>query len=81
MGSAWKKDVRLDIKGYLAGKLLYTNTFTLNPGLATYIQIDHSLVDEVVFQTSGGTEDAQFVDPYSNSHAQFVMDNLRVRLR
>lgn len=81
MASAWKANVKLEVKGYRNGKLVYSTTDFIGPTRAERIQFGYTDVDKVTFDTTGGTDDPAFVDPFSNSHAQFVLDDMRVSLR
>ena len=72
--AAWNDNLQVEVKGYTNGTLIYDNTYTLSAAAPTLIQFNYSGVNEVDFNSFGGTRHPG----YSSSGKQFVMDNVTV---
>ena len=72
--AAWNDNLKVQVVGKLGGITLYDNTYTLSATAATLINFNYVGVDEVVFDSFGGT----FHNGYSGSGEHFAMDNLLV---
>lgn len=71
--AAWRDGLQIDVEGYLAGELLYGETFTVSTQSPTWVLFDWGHTDQIVFSSSGGTPVG-----WRLSGTQFVMDNLTV---
>ena len=72
---AWNNNLQVEVKGYNGATLLYDNTYTLSSTAPTLINFNYVGVDNVMFDSFGGTQNPD----YSQGHGtQFAMDNLTI---
>jgi len=69
--AAWNNGLNINIKGYNTGSLLQETTITVNTDGPTWFDFDWTGVDNVVFNSYGGTHNPGF-DGYGT---HFAMDN------
>jgi hypothetical protein len=75
--AAWNDGLQVEVTGYKDGLAVYDNTYTLSATTRTLIYFNNSIVDEVYFQSWGGTRNPL----YGNKIGwQFAMDNLLVEV-
>jgi hypothetical protein len=75
---AWKDGLQMEVKGFVGTVLTYDNTYTVSTANSTFITLNYSGVDEVVFSSSGGSLNPAFFG-YINPPADVVvMDNLTI---
>ena len=72
--AAWNDNLQVEVEGYTSGTLIYDNTYTMSATAPTLIQFNYSGVNEVDFNSFGGT----WHSGYGSSGKQFVMDNVTV---
>jgi len=68
----FRDGVQVQVDGYLGASLLYSNTFTVYTTQATFFELNYLGVDEVVFNSFGGTP------VYAGGGPNFAMDNLTI---
>ena len=78
MSAAWLDGLKVEVQGFNNHKMIYDNTYSLNPKETQRIRFNYYNIDQVTFIPSGGTANPQFTDPFNNSHEEFVIDDLRV---
>ena len=71
---AWNNNLQVEIKGYNGATLLYDNTYTLSSTAPTLINFNYVGVDQVTFDSFGGTQNPN----YQGNGTHFVMDNLTI---
>lgn len=71
---AWNDGLQVEVQGYTSGVLLYDNTYTLSSTSPIPIAFNYLGVDEVDFNSFGGTHNPNYV--YYGE--QFLMDNVVV---
>jgi predicted esterase len=72
--AAWNDNLQVEVKGYTNGTLIYDNTYTLSATVPTLINFNYFGVNEVYFNSFGGTPHPG----YGSTGKQFVMDNVTV---
>jgi hypothetical protein len=76
--AAWNENLRLTVEGYTAGRLTYSNSYTLSPTAPTLIRFNYLGVDEVDFISSGGTLHQGYSHP--EPAEQFVLEDVTMAL-
>lgn len=72
--AAWNDNLQVEVKGYNGVNLLYDNTYTLSSTAPTLINFNYVGVDDVTFDSSGGTQNPN----YAGSGPHFAMDNMTI---
>jgi len=70
---AWNDGLSIDISGWLDGSLLHSTTVTVNTTAPTWVGLNWTGVDELRFDSYGGTPNPDIAGKGSGTH--FVMDN------
>jgi hypothetical protein len=73
--AAWNDNLQVEVQGYVAGALLYDNTYTLSAVTPTPLHFNYVGVDEVDFTSFDGTAHTNYGP---TPGYQFVMDNVTV---
>jgi len=71
--AGWTNGLNLNVKGFSGANQLYNQDYILNWSTASNLELNLFGVDNVVFSSSGGTVDDQFV---RDSNHGFAADNL-----
>jgi hypothetical protein len=71
--AAWNDNLKLQVEGYLRGRLVFSMTYKLSATKPTPIKLGGRKVDELVFTSFGGTDHG-----YGGGGTHFAMDNLQV---
>jgi len=71
--AAWNTGLNIDIAGLLNDELVYFQTIVVNPTGATLFTFNWTGIDELYFQSYGGTDTVE-----GGFGTHFVMDNLTV---
>ncbi len=74
--AAWNDDLQMAVMGYIGTSLAYSNTYTLSATAPTLIYFNYLGVDDVHFDSFGGTKHAG----YGNTDEQFAMDNMTIAI-
>jgi hypothetical protein len=74
MSAAWNDNLQVTVIGKLGGTTLYNNTYTLSATTPTLIGFGYLGVNEVVFNSFGGTPHPSYVN--NGDGTQFSMDNM-----
>jgi hypothetical protein len=74
--AGWRDNLILEVKGFLNGSLLYSNSYTLSATSGTPINFNYQGIDAAEFSTSGGTPHAG----YSGEGMFFAVDDLDVTI-
>lgn len=70
---AWNDGLDIQVKGYIAGVLVQSTTFSVSSATPTFKEFNWSGVDQLVFSSSGGVDHG-----YGHSGRHFVMDNMTI---
>lgn len=70
---AWNDGLNIQVDGYQAGNLLFTQTVTVDSTSPTLFNFNYANVDDVRFTSSGGTPHG-----YNGGGEHFAMDNVTV---
>lgn len=71
---AWNDGLTITLTGTLGGHAVYTQSFVVNTTSPTFEVFNHGHVDNVVFSSSGGTDNPNF----RGGGTHFALDNLTV---
>ena len=72
--AAWNDNLQVEVMGYVGISLTYSNTYTLSATDPTLINFNYLGVDNVHFDSFGGTKHTG----YGGTGEQFAMDNLTI---
>ncbi|WDP92862.1 MAG: PEP-CTERM sorting domain-containing protein [Desulfobacter sp.] len=70
--AAWNTGLSIEIKGFLSGAELYSQTVVVDTDAPTWFDFNFSGIDELVFNSYGGTD---FSSSDGGVGTHFVMDN------
>jgi hypothetical protein len=73
--AAWNDNLRLQVEGYLRGRRVFSFTYKLSATRPTLIKLGGQKVDELVFNSYGGTDHAGY--PGSGRH--IALDNVSIK--
>ncbi len=74
MTAAWRDNLQVEVLGFVGTSLTYSNVYTLSATAPILINFNYLGVDEVYFNSYGGTPHLG----YSSSAEHFAMDNVTI---
>jgi len=74
---AWNDGLQVEVQGFVAGVLIYDNTYTVNATGPSFINFNYLGVDDVHFISSGGTQHVGF---YGGIGEHFAIDNMSITI-
>lgn len=78
---AWRDGLQVEVEGFVGTTLTYDNTYTVNTSGPDLINFNYLGVDQVIFNSSGGTLDPAYHDPVLHALTEeFAMDNLSITM-